>query len=163
MSLRHLNLLRWLRPVTLVGAAGTVAGTAAVVAVVQSARAPEPGPSVLGRQMVKGETDEPAARSFLVSGDVTDLAPGVTRPLRILLTNPNDSDISVEAVEVTVGDSGNGCSGGTLSVAALPGPVFVPRLSEAGVTLGVTMSASASSICEGATFPLTYGGSAVKA
>jgi hypothetical protein len=161
--LRHLSLLRWLRPVTLVGAAGTVAGTAAVVAVVQSARTPKPQPSVLGSQLVKGDDDQPGARSFFVSGDVTDLAPGVTRPLRLRLTNPNQSDISVETVQVTVGDSPNGCSGGTLRVAALPGPVFVPRLSEAGITLGVTMSASASSICEGATFPLTSGGSAVKA
>ena len=161
--LRHLRLLRWLRPLTIVGAAGTVAGTAAVVAVVQSARAPEPRSSVLGRQLVRGDDDNPAASSFVVSGDVTDLAPGVTRPLRLRLTNPNPSDISVEAVQVTVGDSSTGCSGGTLRVATLPGPVFVPRLGEAGVTLGITMSASASSICEGATFPLTYGGSAVKA
>lgn len=162
MPLRHLSLLRWLRPLTLVGAAGTVAGTAAVVAIVQSARTPEPPASVLGGQVVRGD-DKPAARSFVVSGDVTDLAPGVSRPLRLRLTNPNDSDISVEAVQVTVGDSSTGCSGGTLRIAALPGPVFVPRLGEAGVTLGVTMSASASSVCEGATFPLTYGGSAVKA
>jgi len=163
VSLHHLSLLRWLRPLTLVGAAGTVAGTAAVVAVVQSAHTPEPRTSVLGRQLVKAPDDNPAARSFGVSGDVADLAPGVTRPLRLRLTNPNDSDISLEAVQVTVGDGSTGCSGGTLRVAALPGPVFVPRLGEAGVTLGVTMSASAASICEGATFPLTYGGSAVKA
>jgi hypothetical protein len=118
---------------------------------------------VLGGQLVKGDDDKLAARSFVVSGDVTDLAPGVTRPLRLRLTIPNHTDISVEAVQVTVGDSSTGCSGGTLRVAALPGPVFVPRLGEAAVTLGVTMSASASSVCDGATFPLTYGGSAVKA
>jgi hypothetical protein len=163
VSLHHLSLLGRLRHLTLVGAAGTVAGTAAIVAVVQSAGAPEPQPSVQGRQLVKGDDDQPAARSFLVSGDVTDLAPGVTRPLRLRLTNPNHSDISVEAVQVTVGNSSTGCSGGSLRVAALPGPVFVPRLGEAGVTLGVTMSASALSICDGASFPLTYGGSAVKA
>jgi hypothetical protein len=158
VSLRHLSLVRWLRPLALVGAAGTAAA-----AVVQSASAPEPRASVLGSQLVKGDDDKPGSRSFLVSGNVTELGPGVTRPLRLRLTNPNHSDITVEAVQVSVGDSSTGCSGGSLLVANLPGPVFVPRLGEAGVTLGVTMSASASSICDGASFPLTYSGSAVKA
>lgn len=162
MSLRHLSHLRhlrWLRPVTLVG----MAGTAAVAAVAHSAGSPDRPASVLGGQLVKGDDAGEGAAAFVVSGDVGDLAPGVTRQLRLRLTNPNLSGIAVQTLEVTVGDSPSGCSGANLGVGALPGPVFVPGGGEAQVSLPVTMSSSASSICEGTTFPLTYGGSAVNA
>ena len=163
MSLRHLSHLRhlrWLRPITLVGMAGTAAVAAAAHFVTGS---PERPASVLGGQFVKGDDAGEAAAAFVVSGDVSDLAPGVTRQLRLRLTNPNHSGIAVQTLEVIVGDSPSGCSGANLGVGALPAYVFVPGGGEAQVSLPVTMSASASSICEGTTFPLTYGGSAVNA
>ena len=118
-----------------------------------------------GRQVVRGDGAgaDTAGLPFVVSGDVGDLAPGVTRPLAVRLANPNDADISVQALQVTVGDSTGGCAGDTLQVGAFSGPVFVPRHGAAQVSLPVTMAGSASPACQGATFRLTYSGSAVKA
>jgi hypothetical protein len=142
-------------------------GSAALAFGLRAASGPGSGApsSVLGRQVVKGDSagGDTAGLPFVVSGDVGDLAPGVTRPLAVRLTNPNDADISVEALEVTVGDGRAGCPGGTLHVGAFTGPVFVARGGAAQISLPVTMVTSASPACQGATFPLTYAGSAVRA
>jgi len=159
------RLLRFPRLAYLVPVAGL--GSAALALALGPLSGPGPGrpSSVLGRQVVRsdGAGADPAGLPFVVSGDVGDLAPGVTRPLAVRLANPNDADISVEALQVTVGDGTGGCSGATLQVAAFTGPVFVPRHGAAQVSLPVTMAGSASSVCQGATFGLTYSGSAVKA
>jgi hypothetical protein len=160
VSLRRALRLRWMAPV----AVGGALSCAAVGAAFHSGPAPraESATSVLGGQVVKGNGDDSSAASFVVSGDVAGLAPGVTRTLSLRLSNPNGSAISVEVLEVTVGDSATGCSAGTLRVGAFTGPVLVPGGGEAQASLPVTMAASAPSVCQGATFPLTYGGSAVK-
>ncbi|HZQ77990.1 MAG TPA: hypothetical protein VFE55_11710 [Acidimicrobiia bacterium] len=138
-------------------------GTAAAVAV--HARWPDPKvpTTVLGRQVVNGDTNDPAAQSFVVSGDVDGLAPGVTRTLSLTLSNPNDGAISVRSLTVTVGDGRGGCTAGNVEVGPWAGPVLVPGRGRAAVSLPVTMLDSAPGVCQGATFPLTYGGSAVKA
>ena len=94
---------------------------------------------------------------------VEGLAPGVTRTLFLKLSNPNNGDISVQSLTVAVGDSSKTCTGANVRVGALTGPVFVPGRGTAQVTLPVTMLGTAPGACQGATFPLTYGGSAVKA
>ena len=161
MFLRHALRLRWMAPV----AVGGALSAAAVGAAFRPGAAPRPKvpTSVLGGQVVRGNGDDGSAESFVVSGDVAGLAPGVTRTLSLRLSNPNRDAISVEALVVTVGDSSTGCSGDTLQVGALAGPVLVPGSGEAGASLPVTMASSAPSVCQGATFRLTYGGSAVKA
>ena len=161
MFLSRALRLRWMAPL--------VVGGAVTSAAVGVALRSGPGPrsripaSVLGGQVVRGSGDDGTAESFVVSGDVAGLAPGVTHPLSLRLSNPNRAAISVEGLVVTVGDSPAGCSGDTLQVGGLAGPVLVPGGGEAQVSLPVTMAASAPAICQDATFPLTYGGSAVKA
>jgi len=154
----RLQPFAWLAPLALTGAVGSVA----VAHTLRSELNPEPPASVLGGQVVKGDAGDEAARSFVVSGDVNGLAPGVTRPLQLRLGNPNGADIAVQSLQVTVGDSGAGCGGDALHVGPFSGPVLVPGHGEAQISLPVTMAGSASSTCQGATFPLTYGGSAVK-
>lgn len=153
--------LRWMAPLVVGGAVAS----AAVGAALRAGSGPRPKfpTSVLGGQVVRGSGDDGTAESFVVSGDVAGLAPGLTRTLSVRLSNPNRAAISVEALVVTVGDSPTGCSGDTLQVGALGGPVLVPAGGEAQASLPVTMAASAPSVCQDATFPLTYGGSAVKA
>jgi hypothetical protein len=151
------TVVRWLVSLALTAAAGS----AAAAVIFHSPSSPEPPASVLGGQLVK--PDHANAAPFVVSGDVTDLAPGVTRPLQLRLTNPNDDGIAVQTLQVTVADSPTGCSGGSLQVGPFAGPLFVPGGGEARVSLPVTMATSAGTACQGATFPLTYGGSAEKA
>lgn len=161
MYLSRALRLRWTASLVVGGAVIS----AAVGVALHSGPAPRPRipTSVLGGQVVRGSGDDGTAESFVVSGDVAGLAPGVTRPLFLRLSNPNRAAISVEALLVTVGDSPGGCSAHTLRVGGLAGPVLVPGGGEAQASLPVTMAASAPSVCEDATFPLTYGGSAVKA
>lgn len=165
MSPRLRRRLRWLIPLTLITG---VLGSAAIAAAVRGPASESPT-SVLGGQLVNGnngngngKADE-AAKSFVVSGNVDGLGPGVTRPLALRLQNPNNTAIYVESVVVTVGNSSTGCTGSNLRVGALPARVFVLGRGSAQASLPVTMLGSAPAACEGATFPLTYGGSAVKA
>ena len=149
-------VVRWVAPLALAGAMGG----AAVVSGPRSPTATPPS-SVLGKQLVAGGGSD--AAPFLVAGNVSGLAPGVTRPLHLRLSNPNQGGIAVETLHVAVSGSSAGCSADNLSVGAFAGPVLVPGGGEAQVSLPVTMRDSAPSTCQRATFPLTYEGSAVKA
>lgn len=160
MFLGRVLRLRWMAPLAVGGAVASAAVGAALRSEPPRAGIPT---SVLGGQVVRGGGDAGSAESFVVAGDVAGLTPGVTRTLSLRLSNPNHDAISVEAIVVTVGDSATGCSGATLRVGPLTGPVLVPGGGEAAASVPVTMAASAPSACQGATFPLTYGGSAVKA
>ena len=77
----------------LVGAG--VLGSAGVAAALNLASGPKTPTSVLGSQVVNGNSNGDGSKSFLVSGDVDGLAPGVTRTLLVKLSNPKRADISV--------------------------------------------------------------------
>lgn len=160
MSPDHRRRIRRLIPIVVIGALGSAAAAYAL----RPAGSPT---AVLGSQLVNGNNGngnaDEAARSFLVAGDVEGLAPGVTRSLSLLLSNPNTTAISVEKLSVSVGNSGTGCAGTNLRVGAFGAPVLIPSRGSAQVSLPVTMLGTAPAACEGATFPLTYNGSAVKA
>ena len=161
MSSRRYRRLAWF-----VSVPTLVLGSAAVAAVLNAQAGPQVPASVLGTQIVNSNGNAGNgndAKSFVVSGDVEGLAPGVTRTLFLKLSNPNNGDISVQSLTVAVGDSSKTCTGANVRVGALTGPVFVPGRGTAQVTLPVTMLGTAPGACQGATFPLTYGGSAVKA
>lgn len=147
----------------ILGATAVCGGTATAAVVHARSSDPKVPTSVLGRQLVNNNGDDPAAQPFLVSGDVDGLAPGVTRTLSLQLSNPNSGEISVQSLTVTVGDGHGGCAGSNVHVGPWSGPVFVPGRGTAQVSLPLTMLDSAPGACQGATFPLTYGGSAVKA
>ena len=119
-------------------------------------------------------------QSLQISGDLgSALSPGVTVPLDLALTNPNNFPIQVQSVSVSVeeGTSRPGCSGTqnfvVTDLAAGAYPLTVPAnstrtLSQLGVAAAsrpqVQMPDQASNqdACKGATVHLNYSGTATK-
>jgi hypothetical protein len=101
---------------------------------------------------------------FLITGQVTGLAPGVTRPLQLTLQNTQNFDIIVKTVTVTVGNSDrDGCSASNATATGFTGSLTVPKNGTAVLSsLSVRMIADPANACQGARFPLTYTGTAVK-
>lgn len=106
---------------------------------------------------------ETAGTAFGVHGDADGLHPGATLPLRLTLTNENAFPISVTSVAVSVGEATPGCPGDLLEPGELPGPVSVPAGDRTIVSLPVHMAGDVPAACEGASFPLTYDATAVRA
>jgi hypothetical protein len=121
--------------------------------------------------------------SFRIAGNVTGLAPGVTQPVELTLTNPNDVPITVTSVTITIGDGTTkngqpnpGCSGTTnlVLVHSLVGSVTVPANTTASLTdLSVATSRWPAlqmpdlpvnqDACKDTSFSLTYAGAATQA
>lgn len=80
-----------------------------------------------------------AGSSFTISGDVSGaIAPGVMLPLDLTLDNPNDLDLAIERITVTLqevdapgADADHPCSGADFKVRSLTGSV-VPTLAANG-------------------------------
>jgi hypothetical protein len=104
---------------------------------------------------------------FSINGHVTELYPGRTAPLLLTVSNPNASSIQVNSLTVTAGASNkSGCEGTSalnLQTSNYSGPAFiVPAHGNASVSLSITMPGTVANACQGATFSLTYGGSATQ-
>jgi hypothetical protein len=102
--------------------------------------------------------DDPG--TFEISGHVDGLAPTVVRQLAMRLENPARFDIVVEPLQVAVGDAAPGCPANALAVALADVPVVVPARGETTVTVSVALIDDPPDACQGATFPLTYTGTA---
>lgn len=101
-------------------------------------------------------------RVFHVSGTVTDLLPGVGRPLPLTVANPHKQDISVRTLTVTVSSGNPTCPASNVQIPAWSGAVKVRGQSSGVVaTLTATMKESAPNACAGTTFTLAFGGTAV--
>jgi hypothetical protein len=119
-------------------------------------------------------------KDFSISGDVSGLlAPGVSRPLNLTLTNPNNQAVAISNLTVTVqnvskaAQAPNGpCTGADYAVTQYSGPypLSVPANGSASLsTLSVAQSkwpqvrmvdtASNQDGCKGATVTLAYSGS----
>lgn len=127
-------------------------------------------------------TDRPApdneAHAFSINGSVSQLfAPGVSRPVNLVLGNPHNFTIRVTAVTITVSPSTDksGCSGtANLKVTkSLSVPVDVPKnatrsLQQLGVAqanwpvLTMPNLPTNQDACKNALFSLSYTGQAVK-
>lgn len=115
------------------------------------------------------------AKDFSLSGQIDGLAPGVTVKLRLNVDNPNNQNIRVTGLtaalqsitkasgaptgECTVSDS-------NLRIGPWSGQEFVvPRNSTVSSDpsfIPITMPSTVSDACEGATFNLSYSGTAVQ-
>jgi hypothetical protein len=115
-------------------------------------------PSVLAANAVPAGKDPP----FTISGSVDGLAPGVGSQLPLTVSNPYDFPIKVTTLTVGAGDAGGPCLGKSLEVQPLGGTVQVPARGSATTLLAVTLLKSSPEICQQATWPLTYGGQAVR-
>lgn len=158
-------------PTLVVRTAGTGSPAAATresqgTGTVGSAAAPS-APSTTAKAKPESKDDKGV---FGISGSVTELVPGTTRPLVVTITNPNGYAIDVLSVTTTVGSPGGGCPAGSLVVppyAYSSGPaVSAPGKGSTTLTLSaqyVDSLTADQSGCRGATFPLTFTGTAEKA
>jgi hypothetical protein len=101
-----------------------------------------------------------APGTFEISGHVDDLAPTVVRQMPLKLENAARFDIVVEGLAVAAGDAGPGCPASALAVGVAEMPVLVPARGETTVTVSVALIDDPPDACQGATFPLTYTGTA---
>jgi hypothetical protein len=101
--------------------------------------------------------------TFTIAGDDSGLYPGASKQLVLVVSNPQHFAIVVTSIQTTVGNASQTCSGSYLSVGAFSGQLQVADGGQASVTVTVTLSHAAPDACQGAIFPLTYHGSAVKA
>lgn len=111
----------------------------------------------------KPKDDGSTPKSFLISGNVGGLSPGVAGSLYLRITNPNNSDISVRSLGVQVARASANCPASAVRVGGFTGPVFVPGRGTAQIVLPITLAASAPDSCQAARWPLAYDGRAVKA
>ena len=105
-----------------------------------------------------------ATDTFEISGAVAGLYPGAARPLTLTLDNP--AVFAVRVTELSVSAVNSDQPGCTMQNLVLPDSavdVLVPGGSSVTHTLYVGLIADADNLCQGATWVLTYRGSAVQA
>jgi hypothetical protein len=102
-------------------------------------------------------------RDFVVSGSVENLRPGGSRPMVLTVRNPNSVAISVRSVTVAAGAAGPSCPASALTLPRWTGRLTVPKRGTATLSVDVALEATAPDACQDARWPLTFGGSAVKA
>ena len=102
-------------------------------------------------------------RDFVVSGHVENLRPGGSRPMVLTVQNPNSVAIRVTSVTITAGAAAPGCPASSLTLPRWTGSLQVPKNGTASLTVNVALKASTTDACQGAQWPLTYGGTAEKA
>lgn len=129
-----------------------------------------------GRVWTIVKTAEAAGKPFSVSGNAAGaLAPGVTQPLAVTVTNPNAVAIEVTSLTVGVasGSSNAGCDGpGNLQVTqaniSSANPLAVPASGHVTLPAGAVHAPEVlmrdlpvnQDACKGAAFKFTYSGSA---
>jgi hypothetical protein len=159
------------------GALAVVANTDRTKPGVQPARPPaKPSPTTTSPQVEpvvleakandKGDdkTGGNGHGSFSIVGAVTDLYPGAQKQLTLTVTNPDNQDLKVTSLIVTVQNSNQpGCLAGNVVATNFSGSFVVKKHQSVTRQLPVRMIASPAASCQGATFPLQYDGTAVKA
>lgn len=108
----------------------------------------------------------PPSKAFTISGSVVDLYPGAHKTLTVKFNNDMNQDIRVISVNVQVQTTNKtGCSTTAVSPTNYSNStgVLVKKNSSATLNLPISMGTDANNACSGATFSLTYSGSAVSA
>ena len=125
--------------------------------VVGSSAAPKAKASGQGNGQANGHED------FVVSGQVEDLRPGGSRPMVLTVRNPNSVGIRVTSLTMRAGNASTACQTSSLTLPQWTGSLVVPKNGTGTLTVQVSLKPSAPDACQGAQWPLTYGGTAVKA
>ena len=125
------------------------------------------GSGIAGAAVGRGSSHEPLAagptpRSFLITGSVAGLYPGVTLPLVLTVRNPQHFKITVLLIKTTVATPSAGCAASNLAVGSFWGHLVVPSTSAASTSVHVTMMHSAPDACQGRVFVLHFAGVAVE-
>jgi hypothetical protein len=104
-----------------------------------------------------------SATAFRISGSIGGLYPGDSAALTLTITNLQHFAIVVTSISTTVGDATSSCLANNLAVGGFSGQVGVPASGSVHVSVPASLSHGAPDGCQGAVFPLTYGGLAHKA
>jgi len=113
---------------------------------------------------------------FVISGNVDGLFPGGSATLPLRIRNPLTTSIRVDTLTLIAGAANPGCAPANLAAGPSLAPLnnlYTITLSPAlviptgktvdGPQLPITLRPSAPDACQNATFPLVYGGTAVRA
>ena len=97
-------------------------------------------------------------QNFTITGDAAGLFPGGTVQLPLTINNPNQQDIRVTSITVTVTDSSSAsCGTSFLRTSNYTGPGFVVGANGSNtISLPIAMSRSAPDACQSVTFTLSY-------
>ena len=136
---------RWKHRVLALAGVGLLSTTAVSCVV------PTPDPPANGRHV------------FLLTGQVENLRPGAAQPMVVTVRNPNNSPIRVTSVALHATAASATCPASSLDLPTWTGSLLVAKRGTATVTVDVGLKPGAPSACQGATWPVTYSGSAVKA
>jgi len=112
-----------------------------------------------------------SGKTFSISGDVSGLFPGASRPLVLTFTNSNNFAIKITSMEVAAATSDKGGCGASNLITpsfrddprSMTDDIIVPAKKTASHTFQVRMTASPANACQGATWALSYTGQAERA
>jgi len=103
-----------------------------------------------------------APKRFSIRGHVDGLMPGKRSPLVLTIRNPWSRTIRVTSVGARIGPSGRPCQLRNLTVSRFRGSLVVRPRSIRRLVLSAGLRAGAPAGCRGATFGLTFHGTAVR-
>ena len=104
-----------------------------------------------------------AGDTFLITGSVDGLYPGIDTTMPATVSNPFPRPIVLLEFGVVVIDTGGPCAASLLSVAATSPNVTIAPNASAVVPIRVALDDAAPDVCQGATFSLQFSGLAVDA
>ncbi|TMM01548.1 MAG: hypothetical protein E6G02_12505 [Actinobacteria bacterium] len=129
-------------------AAAVAAGTAVTAA------------HALGR--VPAWSSNAGPKRFSISGHVDGLLPGRRLPLVLRIRNPWSRRIRVTSVGARIAASGRPCPPRNVKIDRFRGSLAVGPRSTRTLVVNASLGAGAPAACEGATFALTFFGTAVR-
>jgi hypothetical protein len=101
-------------------------------------------------------------KDFAVTGAVTGLVPGANGNLVLKVSNPNNFQIEVTSITVAAGNASAQCTASNLVTTGFSGSLLVPANGTVNRAVPIKLKPTAGDGCKNASFPLTYGGNAVK-
>ena len=157
----------WVRRVARVGIAALIGATAVAVGFVAQLATDS---VVIGNSTelsltgaTKGTFIVSSRQRALEGGPLRGLFPGGSEKLVLKVTNPNSFRIVVRSITVDAEDAGDDCVASNLITRDYVGPpVGVPKNGIRRVSVEISMRRNSSDGCQGATFPLVFGGTATK-
>jgi hypothetical protein len=103
-----------------------------------------------------------AGNRFSIKGRAAGLFPGVSEDLVISIHNPYSFAIVVHGVEVVPGDASDDCRAANLASPGVTAGVRVKPDAVLKVTVPIKLRSKAPRACAGASFPLSFAGTATR-
>lgn len=144
--------------IVVVGLALTVSASG----ILNSSARQEPSSS---RRQTSSSVKKKAPPAFTIEGDVKGLYPGLRKPLRLRIRNPNQFAIELRRVRVSVQDSDHpGCAARWIQhEKRLSVRRNIPAKGRLELDYPVRLRPAGPTDCQGASWPLDFSGTAVRA